>query len=76
MVQLVDNPPAMQETCFLCLDLKDFLEKGKLSTSVFWLGEFWPAAIPYFTQKNNLEGARFSDKQIQINLEINGAAIR
>ena len=47
MVQLVDNPPAMQETYFLCLDLKDFLEKGKLSTSVFWLGEFCGLYSPW-----------------------------
>ena len=33
MVQLVNNPPAMQETWVLSLDLKDPLEKGKATHS-------------------------------------------
>ena len=51
-------------------------KKEWLPIPLFWPGEFWPGAIPYFTQKNNLEGTRLSDKQIQINLKINGVVIQ
>ena len=37
---LVRNPPAMQETWVRALGWEDPLEKGKVPTPVFWLGEF------------------------------------
>ena len=38
VVQLVKNPPAMQETWVRSLGWEDPLEKGK--ATVFWPGEF------------------------------------
>ena len=40
VAQLVKNLPAMQETCVQSLSWEDPLEKGRLSTPVFWPGEF------------------------------------
>ena len=40
VAQLVKNQPAMQEIWVQFLGWKDPLEKGKLSTPVFWPGEF------------------------------------
>ena len=40
MAQMVKNLPAMQEIWVQFLGWKDPLEKGKLSTPVFWPGEF------------------------------------
>ena len=40
MVQLVKNPPVMRETWVWSLGWEDPLEKEKLPTPVFWLGEF------------------------------------
>ena len=40
VAQLVKNPPAMQETWVRSLGWEDPLEKGKVSTPVFWPGEF------------------------------------
>ena len=40
VAQLVKNLPAMQETWVWSLGWEDTLEKGKLSTPVFWPGEF------------------------------------
>ena len=37
---LVRNPPAMQETWVRALGWEDPLEKGRVPTPVFWLGEF------------------------------------
>ena len=47
MAQLVKNLPAMWETCFRSLGWKDSLEKGKLPTPVFWLGEFLGLCVPW-----------------------------
>ena len=40
LVQLVKNPPAMQETQVQFLSWEDPLEKGTATTPVSWLGEF------------------------------------
>ena len=40
LLQLVKNPPAMQETWVQSLGWEDPLEKGWLPTPVFWPGEF------------------------------------
>ena len=40
IVQLVKNPPAMQETLIRFLGQEDLLEKGWLPTPVFWPREF------------------------------------
>ena len=40
VAQLVKNQPAMQEIWVQFLGWEDPLEKGKLSTPVFWPGEF------------------------------------
>ena len=40
VVQLVRNPPAMQETWVQSLGWEGPLEKGRLPTTVFWPGEF------------------------------------
>ena len=40
VAQLVKKPPAMWETWVQSLGWEDPLEKGKLSTPVFWPGEF------------------------------------
>ena len=40
MAQLVKNPPAIWKTWVQSLDWEDPLEKGKVSTLVFWPGEF------------------------------------
>ena len=37
---LVRNPPAMQETWVRALGWEDPLEKGRVPTPIFWLGEF------------------------------------
>ena len=38
--QMVKNPPAMQETWVQSLGWEDPLEKGTVTTPVFWPGEF------------------------------------
>ena len=40
VVQLVKNPPAMQEAWARSLGWEDPLEKGTATTPVFWPGEF------------------------------------
>ena len=40
VAQLAKNLPAMQETWVLSLDWEDSLERERLSTPVFWPGEF------------------------------------
>ena len=40
VVQMVKNPPAVWETWVRSLDWEDPLEKGTVTTSVFWPGEF------------------------------------
>ena len=40
VAQMVKNLPAMWETWVLSLGWEDLLEKGKLTTPVFWPGEF------------------------------------
>ena len=40
VVQLVKNPPAMQETWVLSLGWEDALKKRKATHSIFWPGEF------------------------------------
>ena len=39
VAQLVKNLPALQETSVRSLDWEDPLDKGRLSTPVFWPGE-------------------------------------
>ena len=43
VVQLVKNPPAMQETCVRSLDWEDAFEKGKATHSIS--GEFHRQSI-------------------------------
>ena len=51
VAQLVKNPPAVWVTWVRSLGWEDPLEKGKLPTPVFWLGEFhglyspWPHRV-------------------------------
>ena len=45
--QLVDNPPAMQETLVQSLGWEDPLEKGRLPTPVFWPREFHGLYSPW-----------------------------
>ena len=40
VVQMVKNPPAMQETWVQSPGWEDFLEREQLLTPVFWPGEF------------------------------------
>ena len=47
MAQLVKNRPVMQETWVQFLGWEDPLEKGKLSTPVFWPGEFHGLYSPW-----------------------------
>ena len=47
VAQLVKNRPAMQETWVRFLGWEDPLEKGKLSTPVFWPGEFHGLYSPW-----------------------------
>ena len=47
VAQRVKNPPAMQETWARSLGWEDPLEKEKLPTPVFWLGEFHGLYSPW-----------------------------
>ena len=47
VAQLVKNPPAMWETWVQFLAWEDCLEKERLPTSVFWLGEFHGVYSPW-----------------------------
>ena len=47
VAQLVKNRPAMQEIWVQFLGWEDPLEKGKLSTPVFWPGEFHGLYSPW-----------------------------
>ena len=47
IAQLVKNPPAMQKTWVQFLGWEDPLEKEKLSTPVFWPGEFHGLRSPW-----------------------------
>ena len=56
IVQLVKNPPAMQETWVRSLGLEDPLKKGKNSPE-FWPGEFYGLYSPW----GRKSGTRLSD---------------
>ena len=62
MAQLVQNPPAMQETWVQSLDWKDPLGGGKgyPPTPVFWPGEFHGLYNPW--------GHKETDKTEQLSL--------
>ena len=47
IVQLVKNPPAMQETWVRSLGWEDPLEKGKATTPVFWPKECHGLCSPW-----------------------------
>ena len=47
VVQLVKNPPGMQETWIQSLGWEDPLEKGRLPTLVFWPEEFHGLYSPW-----------------------------
>ena len=47
MAQLVKNLPALQETSVRSLDWEDPLDKGRLSTPLFWPGEFHGLYSPW-----------------------------
>ena len=62
VVQLVKNPPAMQETPVRFLGQEDPLEKERLLTPVFWPGEShglyspWGTKRPDTTERLSLSG--------------------
>ena len=47
VAQLVKNPPAMWDTRVWLLGWEDPLEKGKVTTPVFWPGEFHGLCSPW-----------------------------
>ena len=53
VVQLVKNPPAMQETWVGSLGWEDPLERERLSTPVFWAGEFHGLYSPWGRKKSD-----------------------
>ena len=61
IVQLVKNPPAMQEILVQFLDWEDPLEKGK-ATLVCWPGKFYGLYSPW--------GHKESDKTEQLSLSM------
>ena len=66
MVQLVKNPPAMQETWVQSLGWEDPLGEGKWPpTPVFWPGESHGVATS-LTQLSDLHC--FSDKELRVGL--------
>ena len=60
VAQLVNNPPAVQETWDQFLGWEDPLEKGKIPTPVFWPGEFHELYSPW--------GQKELDKTEQLSL--------
>ena len=54
VAQLVKNLPAMQETCVQSLSWEDPLEKGRLSTPVFWPGEFHGLDSPWGRKESDM----------------------
>ena len=54
MVQLVKNPPAMQETWVRFLGREDPLGREKLSTPVFWPGEFHGLYGPWRRKESDM----------------------
>ena len=60
MAQLVENPPAMQETWARFLGGGDTLEKGKATHSCIWPGEFQGLYSPW--------GRKESDTTEQLSL--------
>ena len=66
MAQLVQNPPAVQETWVPSLGWEDPLEKGTAPHSVFWPGEFlglynpWGHKEPDITERLSLVTISFS----------------
>ena len=54
MVQMVKNPPAVQETWVRSLGWEDPLEKGMATHSVFWLGEFHGLYSPWGRKESDM----------------------
>ena len=54
-VQLIKNPPAMQETPVQFLGREDPLEKERLPTPVFWPGEFHGVYGPWGRKESDTE---------------------
>ena len=63
VAQLVKNLPAIQETWVRSLGWEDPLEKGRLSTPVFWPGEFQGLYIVHGVAKS---WTRLSDSHVHI----------
>ena len=53
VAQLVKNPPAMRETWVWSLGWEDPLEKGKVTTPVFWPGESHGLYSPWGHRESN-----------------------
>ena len=54
VAQLVKKPPAMWETWVQSLGWEDSLEKGKLSSPVFWPGEFHGLYSPWGRKESDM----------------------
>ena len=54
VVQMVKNPPAVQETWVRSLGWEDPLEKGMATHSVFWLGEFHGLYSPWGRKESDM----------------------
>ena len=57
---VVKNPPAMRETWIQSLGWEDPLQKGKVTTPVFWPGEFHGLSSPWGCKEKQLSNFNFT----------------